>query len=119
MIHWEWCKKLKYDQTIQWYMHKPEFVQKDEAHKILSDFEMQTDHVIPARRPDLVMDNKKENQLKSGLFPINHRVKIKENEKIDKCLDLARGLKKLWNMKVTVIPIAIGALGRICKGLVR
>ena len=26
-------------------------------------------------------------------IPVNHRVKIKENEKIDNYLDLARGLK--------------------------
>ena len=32
-------------------------------------------------------------------------MKIKENEKRDEYLDLARELKKLWNMKMTVIPI--------------
>ena len=30
---------------------------------------------------------------------------IKEGEKRDKYLDLARELKRLWNMIVTVIPI--------------
>ena len=30
-------------------------------------------------------------------------------------LDLARELKKLWNMKMTVVPIVIGALGKIPK----
>ena len=35
----------------------------------------------------------------------NHRLKLKENEKKDKYLDLARELKKLWNMKVTFILI--------------
>ena len=30
----------------------------------------------------------------------NHRIKIKESEKIDKYLNLAWELKKLWNMKV-------------------
>ena len=29
--------------------------------------------------------------------PANHRVKIKENEKINKDMDFARELKKLWN----------------------
>ena len=43
------------------------------------------------------------------------RVKLKESEKKDKYLDFARELKKLWNRKVTVIPIVIGAL-RINKG---
>ena len=46
--------------------------------------------------------------------PIDHWVKSKENEKNNKYLDLAI---KLWNMKVTVIPIETGALGTVTKGL--
>ena len=49
--------------------------------------------------------------------PVDHRVKLKENEKMDKYLDLAREVKKLWNMKVKVIPIVVGALGTVPKGL--
>ena len=45
-------------------------------------------------------------------------MKIKENKKRDTYLDIARKLKKLWEMKVTVIPIVIGAFGTIPKGLV-
>ena len=51
------------------------------------------------------------------------RVKIKENQKMDKYLDVARGLKKkqktkkLWNMKVMLIPIVVGALGMVSKNL--
>ena len=37
----------------------------------------------------------------------NHRLKLKEE------------LKKLWNMKVMVIQIVIGALGTVTKGLVQ
>ena len=37
----------------------------------------------------------------------------------DKYLDLVRELKKLWNMKVTIVPIMIGALGTITKGLLK
>ena len=51
--------------------------------------------------------------------PADHKVKLKENEKRDKNLDLARELKKLWNMKVKVILIIIGELGTIPKGLVK
>ena len=49
----------------------------------------------------------------------DHWVKLTEREKKDKYLDLARGLKKLWNMKVTFIPIVIGTLGRVTKGLLK
>ena len=53
--------------------------------------------------------------------PANHKVKLKENKKKDKYLDLARELKKnkLWNVKVTLIPIVIGALGTVTIGLVQ
>ena len=49
----------------------------------------------------------------------DHRIKLKESEKRDKYLDLARELKKLWNMKVTIIPIVIGAFGTVTKGLLK
>ena len=45
----------------------------------------------------------------------DHRIKLKESLKKDKYLDLARELKKLWNMKVTIIPIMIGAFGTVTK----
>ena len=47
--------------------------------------------------------------------PADHRVKLKESKKKDKYLDLAGELKKLWNMKVTVIPLGIGVLVRLPK----
>ena len=49
----------------------------------------------------------------------NNNNNLKESEKKDKYLDLARELKKLWNMKVTIVPIVIGALGTITKGLLK
>ena len=48
-----------------------------------------------------------------------YRVKLKESEKKNNYLALARELKKLWNMKVTVIPIVVGALGTVTKVLVK
>ena len=50
-------------------------------------------------------------------FPADHRIKLKECEKRDKYLDLARELKKLWNIKVKIIPVVIGAFGTVTKGL--
>ena len=48
-------------------------------------------------------------------MPADHRIKLKGSEKKDKYLDLARELEKLWNMKVTIIPIVIGAFGTLTK----
>ena len=74
VIHWEMCKKFKFDHT----------------NKIV-DFAVLADHGI----------------------------KLKECEKKDKYLDLARELKKLWNMQVTIMPIVIGAFGTVTKGLLK
>ena len=50
----------------------------------------------------------------------DHRIKLKGSEKKDKYLDLARELKKkLWNRKVTIIPIVIGAFETVTKGLLK
>ena len=51
--------------------------------------------------------------------PAGRRVKLKGNKKKDKYPDLTRELKKLRNMKVMIIPIVIGALCTVTKGLVQ
>ena len=51
--------------------------------------------------------------------PADHRINLKENEKKDKYLDLARDLKKLCNLKVVIVPIVIGELGTITNGLLK
>ena len=51
--------------------------------------------------------------------PADHRIKLKECEEKDKYLGLARELKKLWNMQVTIIPIVTGAFGTVTKGLLK
>ena len=45
-------------------MHKPESVLENETFKILWDFEIQTDHLIPTRKSDLVIINKKKKKKK-------------------------------------------------------
>ena len=61
-------------------------------HKLHWDFEIQTDHPISAKRPDLVIINKKKRtcQIVDFSFPADHRVKLKESEKKDKYLQLGR-----------------------------
>ena len=92
-------------------------VQENNTYKLLWDFNIQTDHLIPARRPDLIIINKKKRTCKIVDFavPADYRINLKECEKKDKYFDLTRKLKKLWNMKMTIVPIVIGAFGTITK----
>ena len=52
-------------------------------------------------------------------FPADQRINLKESKKKDKYFDFARELKKLWNVKVTIVPIVIGAFSTITKGLLK
>ena len=121
VILWEMCKKLKLDHTNKWNMHNPAPVLENNTHKLLWDFDIYTDKRISARRPDLIIINKKKRTCKFVDFavPADHRIKLKVREKKDKYLDLARELKELWNMQVTITPIVIDAFGTVTKGLLK
>ena len=58
------------------------------------DFNIQTDHVIEVRRPDLVVVDKKERSCKIIDFavPGDSRIEEKEKDKIEKYQDLRREL---------------------------
>ena len=93
-------------------MHNPATVLENDTHKLL----------ISARRPDIILFNKKKKKnCKTVDFavPVDHRIKLRECIKKYKYLDLAMELKKLCNMKVTIIPIVIGAFGTVPKGLLK
>ena len=55
----KFCKKFKFDSINKWCMYNTASVQENEAHKLLWDFDIQTDHLISVRRTDLVRNNKK------------------------------------------------------------
>ena len=85
-------------------MYNPESVIENETHKLLWYFEIQTDHQISARRPDLIIKKQKNTKKKTTTkkqttkkktcrivdFALlaDHRGKLRECEKRDKYLDL-------------------------------
>ena len=80
-------------------MHNPVPVLENDTHKPLWDFNIQTDHLISARKPDLIIitkKKKKKRMCKIVDFAVTaeHIINLKEYEKKDKYLDLARELKK-------------------------
>ena len=68
-------------------MHKTERA----MHKILWDFEIQTDHKFPARRQDLELVKKEKRFCYLMDFTVlaDDREKMNENQKIEKYLNLA------------------------------
>ena len=97
-------------------MHNPAPVLENDSHKFLWDFNIQTDHLILARRPDLIIINKKKKKKKNQQ---NCKLCWRNVKRRISISTLLENWKKLWNMKVTIVPIVIGALGTITKGLLR
>ena len=78
------------------------------------DISILTDHIIEARRPDLVVVDKKRRTCNFAV-PGDSRIEEKEKEKIEKYQDLRRKLQKIWNVRVKIIPLVVGSLGAILK----
>ena len=94
------CKKFKFDFMNKWYMHNPAYVLDNDTHKLLWNFDIQTGPLISARRPDLIIINNKKKKKKRTCkivdFAVSadHRINLKESDKKNKYLNLARELKK-------------------------
>ena len=73
VIHLEMCQKFKFDHTNKWYMHNPAPVLENDTHKLPWDINIQTDYLISARRPDLII-------IVDFAVPAEHRIKLKECE---------------------------------------
>ena len=80
----------------KYFMHNAESVRESETHKRLWDFEIKTDHLISAKRLDLIIVNKKIiSSMNSGLCRPGRQQSVnEESEKTNYHLDLANELKK-------------------------
>ena len=85
-VHWQFCEKLGFNSARLWYEHEQESVVENENFKILWDFIIQCEHMIEARRPDIVVVNevKKEAMIIDMAIPGDTRLCDKEREKIEK-----------------------------------
>ena len=94
IVHWQLARKCNFEAGNKCYEHEPESVLENEDNKILWDFSIQTDHVVEAQRPNLVVVNKKRRNCKIIDFGVvgDSRIEEKEKEKTEKYQDLRREL---------------------------
>ena len=117
-VHWELCKKNALEHKDRWYEHEPAVVVENENVKLLWDMTVQCDNIIEARRPDIVLLDKKEKScmIVDIAVPGDGSLHEKELEKIEKYQELRREMSRLWQLKkVQVVPVVIGALGSVTK----
>ena len=116
LVHWKLCEKHNLERKEKWYEHCPEGVVEDDDVKLIWDINIQCDNVIEARRPDLILvDKKAKSYIIIGVaIPGDCRIHEKEIEKIGKYQKLKRELKRLWSLKkFEVVPVVVEALGCI------
>ena len=58
----KFCKKVKFDYTNKWCMQNPKSVLENEMEKIFDDIVIETDYLLPIKRPGIVIIKKKKNR---------------------------------------------------------
>ena len=60
IIHCELCRLYELDKANKWFEHQSSSVLEMDRTKVLWDFNIQCDHIIEGRRPDIVIVEKEE-----------------------------------------------------------
>ena len=115
-VHWEICKKNRFEHSEKWYEHALKVAVEHEEIKVLWGINIQCDNLIEARRPDLIVIDKKEQKgiIIDIAIPADVRVEEKEKEKVKMYQDLKKEIRRLWKLRnVETVPVVIGALGSV------
>ena len=82
-VHWNLCKKYQMHCSNKWYEQQLQPVTENPNAKLLWDFSIRTDRVIPAHRPDLTLDDKSNNKVSliDVAVPWDSKAEQKEQEK--------------------------------------
>ena len=93
---------------------------KDNNLTITWDIPVNTDRSITANRPDIIVKDSVNSTCKliDVTVPSDRNIALKEIEKKSKYKDLELEIQRMWQMKSIVIPVVVGALGTIKKGMV-
>ena len=120
-VHWELCKKFDIEVSKKWYQHVPGDVMNNANEDVTIYWNkiIETDRKIKSNRPDIVVfENKiKKWTLIDIAIPMDHRVVLKEQEKREIYSDLAAELRRSYIARTEIIPIIVGSMGTIPKGL--
>ena len=98
--------------------HMPKPVYEEGDVTVLWNQAVHTDREVTANRPDIIIKNKKEKTctLIDVAIPAKRNVQ-KEAERKLKYKSLCIEIQRIWNLKFTIMPVIIGAIGILTKSL--
>ena len=106
------CRKYDIKVTRNWY---------EQGIEIFWKVEIKTTTKIKHNRPDIVakVPGERKWQLIDIATPQDHNIVSKENEKVDKYIDVASVIRTEHKVNAEIVPLVIGALGTVSKRLKR
>ena len=120
-VHWELCRKYGIECAGKWYDHVPSSIcsTKDGDVEIYWDRRVETVRGVEHNRPDVVVIEKSERKwtLIDFSVPMDQNVENKEREKCENYAPLASEIRKDYKVRSEIVPVVIGALGTVPKGL--
>ena len=92
---------------------------ENEKATILWDHQVKTDRHITCNKPDIIIQEKDSDRclIIDVAIPSDYNIQKKATEKVSKYVHLQIECQRMWNNKVEVIPITIGATGIVEKGI--
>ena len=92
---------------------------ENEKATILWDHRVKTDRHIPCNKPDIIIQEKDSERclIIDVAIPSDYNIQKKATEKMSKYVDIQIECQRMWNKKLEVIPIIIGATGIVEKGI--
>ena len=117
-LHWKICKSYKIETCEHWYEHKPQPVVEGDNVTLLWDFPIRTDRTIQTNSPDIIVKDIKEKTclLIDMSIPTDQNISAKEFDKLSKYKDLEIEIQRMWKLRMSTVPVIVGALGMIKKG---
>ena len=120
-VYWEMCRKSGVKCAEKWYEEVPDPVRVSEDLKkeIWWDRKVETSVKMDCIRPDVVLIDREKGECVIVDFsvPWDKNVQVKEQEKIDKYVPLAKDLTKVRKMSTRIVPVVIGGLGLVPPNL--
>ena len=118
-MHSKILKNYNIKANDKWYEHQPETVTENEKFTILWDMQIHTDKTIKANKLDIINKDKQEKicLLIDMAIPSDRNTSVKVAEKVSKYKNLKIEITKMWGLKTITVPLVIGAVGVVKKGI--
>ena len=118
-MHWKILKHCSIKGNDKWYEHQPKTFTKNEKVIILWDMRVNTNKRIKANKPDIISKDKQERtfMLIDIAITSDRNTSVIVAEKLSKYRDLETEITKMWRLKTVAVPVDIGTIRVVKKGI--